>query len=118
MTPAKNILEKQTIQRVENTPNVLPEFIPNSHKEKDEEVARRKYACRRVMKFVGKGEYDERFEEMKSMVEKNPNLLFVIIVDEGRNFAFFIYHVEIIILIFKFYSFIRIIDLSITSSKY
>ena len=85
MTPAKNILEKQTIQRVENTPNVLPEFIPNSHKEKDEEAARRKYACRRVMKFVGKGEYDERFEEMKSMVENNPNLLFVIIVDEGRN---------------------------------
>ena len=66
-------------------------------KEKDEEVARRKYACRRVMKFVGKGEYDERFEEMKSMVEKNPNLLFVIIVDEGMNFALFINHVEIII---------------------
>ena len=40
------------------------------------------------MKFVGKGEYDERFEEMKSMVENNPNLLFVIIVDEGRNFVF------------------------------
>ena len=58
------------------------------------------------MKFVGKGEYDERFEEMKSMVEKNPNLLFVIIVDEGRNFTFFMNHVEIII--FKFYSFIRV----------
>ena len=39
MTPAKNILEKQTIQRVENTPNVLPEFIPNSHKGQDHVIS-------------------------------------------------------------------------------
>ena len=76
-------METQTIQRVVKTPWVLPDFIPNSHHEKDEETARRKYASLRVMKFVGKADYEKRFEEIKKTVEKQKDHQFVIIVDEG-----------------------------------
>ena len=75
-------MEKQTIQRVIETPDVLPKCVWNLT-EQDNHV-KQEYASKRVMKMVKKKDYKQRFDDIRREVETHKDHFHINIFDEGN----------------------------------
>ena len=82
--PNKNVLEKQTLERLCKTPFVLPERIANLFE--TEEKTAIKYASRHVIKLDDAEKNQDRFEKIKDMVETSHDHLHINIFDEVVKF--------------------------------